>query len=88
MNVSRVSAQSQAVNTKHDPELCRMSFGKPRPATGCPRCIELAAGAEPRRWSGRSPAQRRQDEANRSREIKAHNCSRSGCGPVCTAFDW
>lgn len=87
MRASRVGDQSQAV-TRHDPELCRMAFGKPRPSTGCPRCVELAAGAEPRRWTGRSAAQRRRDEANRSRWIKEHDCKKSGCGVICTAFDW
>jgi len=27
-------------------------------------------------------------EARRSEDIKSHDCSKSGCGTVCTAFDW
>jgi hypothetical protein len=57
-------------------------FGRKTP--GCPRCDELLAGAEPVRWNTR----RRDDEAARLAEIRAHDCARSGCGPVCTAFQW
>ncbi len=59
------------------------AFGRRKP--GCPRCDELAAGAPPRKGWG---ASRRQADALRSAAIRAHRCSVSGCGPVCTAFDW
>src|SRR5579863_649556 len=66
---------------------CRMAFGRPDLASGCPRCHELAQGAPARRqpW----------------RELRAHNAAmerhavaehfkaggphdRGVCGPVCT----
>lgn len=58
------------------------AFGRLMP--GCPRCDELRAGA-PRRegWGSRA----RQLEAARSAAIRAHDCARSGCGPVCTFGD-
>ena len=70
--------------TRHD-DRCRMAWGKAKPETGCPRCLELARGAKPR--AGWGDAARRVD-AQRIEEIRAHDCTRSGCGPVCTAFDW
>ena len=56
-----------------------------RPVAGCPRCSELVAGAAPR--DGYGDHARRLD-AQRTQWIKEHNCERSGCGPVCVAFDW
>lgn len=65
-------------------------FGRKTP--GCPRCDELLKGAEPRRWHvseayqlriGKGPAY----EAFKAR-LKAHDCAKANCGPVCTAFDW
>ena len=51
----------------------------------CPRCQELAAGMAPREgWGDR----KRQDYERFLRDLKAHDCKKSGCGPVCTAFDW
>lgn len=71
--------------TKHTPD-CKMSFGRLDPT--CARCIELASGA-PRRDAGWSTYKRRQQqEAQRTRDIREHDCKRSGCGPVCTAFEW
>jgi hypothetical protein len=77
-------ARARSTTTKHT---CGgPAFGKLTP--GCPRCDELAGGAEPVRWrlSGR------QDDAQRCRDIEAHFTSQrhlsGGCGPVCTAFDW
>lgn len=59
-------------------------FGKRTP--GCPRCEELAAGAEPVRW------RRNDDDAQRVRSLDAHFASErhrsGGCGPVCTFGDW
>lgn len=60
-----------------------VSFG--RKTAGCPRCDELLAGAAPVVWGG---SRKRQEEARRIAEIRAHNCSVSRCGPVCTAFEW
>lgn len=56
-----------------------------RRVADCPRCAELNAGAAPVRWAGSRNAQ---FEAQRIAAIAAHDCTRSKCGPVCTAFDW
>jgi hypothetical protein len=62
------------------------SFGRLTP--GCPRCDELAQGAQPRQWRNN----RRDDDRRRSAEIAAHFASErhrsGGCGPVCTFGDW
>lgn len=73
-----------------------MAFGR-KDAT-CPRCQELLNGAETRRgWGDRQMISngqlvwrtKAQQEANRSREIREHDCKQSHCHPtVCTAFDW
>lgn len=55
-------------------------FGKKTP--GCPRCDELLAGAQPTQWSVRAK------QADTLAAIRSHSCKASGCGPVCTAFDW
>jgi len=71
-----------AQNTAHAAD-CRMTFGRRDPS--CPRCRELLAGAEPRRgWGSRRAA----DDVRRIREIRDHDCRKSGCGPVCTFGDW
>jgi hypothetical protein len=73
-------------NTKHVDE-CKRVFG--RYDLGCPRCQELANGSKPRSgWQSTYFAKRRRDDAARLEAIKNHNCTKSGCGPVCTAFDW
>lgn len=63
--------------TKHSH---KPNFG--RHVDDCLRCQELKDGAEPVRWS----------TAHRGElstaEIKAHDCRRSSCGPVCTFGDW
>jgi hypothetical protein len=56
------------------------NFG--RHVEGCPRCEELANGAEPVRWSTRHPGELT------AAEIRSHDCRRSNCGPVCTFGDW
>lgn len=60
------------------------TFGRLSPKT-CSRCFELQMGA-PRceGWGG----SKRADEAQRIREIAAHDCRRSGCLPICTFGDW
>lgn len=65
--------------TKHNHQVV---FG--RKEDGCPRCTELRLGMPARQWSN----YRADSEAQRIREIRSHDCKRSGCGPVCTAFDW
>ena len=60
-------------------------FGKKTP--GCPRCDELTAGAQPVRWR----ESRKQEDARRSAEIRAHFASdrhRTQCKPVCTFGEW
>ncbi|MFD5899142.1 hypothetical protein [Streptomyces sp. NPDC060366] len=62
------------------------NFG--RHVDGCPRCSELAAGAEPVTWN-RSRAQRDQDDdLRRAQEIREHDCRKSNCSIVCTFGDW
>jgi hypothetical protein len=51
----------------------------------CARCIELAAGLEPRAGWGDS---KKRFEAQRVSAINAHKCSERGCGPVCTFGEW
>ena len=58
-------------------------FGRRDP--NCPRCSALSAGAPAIKGWG---WQRRQDDARRIREIRAHDCKQAGCGPVCTFGDW
>ena len=71
--------------TKHRSECARV-FKNYDPA--CPRCAELASGSAPR-GGGWNRTRRRDEQARaRSAAIRAHDCSRSGCGPVCTRFDW
>jgi hypothetical protein len=72
-----------------------------RLTAGCPRCDELAAGAEPIRQAWREsrkcrcgrPAQKGYIAAIcRVCEISEHSTSarhrNGGCGPVCTFGDW
>ncbi|MFE3601835.1 hypothetical protein [Streptomyces sp. NPDC059142] len=61
------------------------NFG--RRVDGCPRCAELAAGAEPVRWSS-SRAERDRDYERRAREIREHDCVSAGCSVICTFGDW
>lgn len=56
-----------------------------RKVADCPRCQELISGALPVQWSSQRRAVL---EASRIRAIREHDCAKSGCGPVCTAFDW
>lgn len=70
------------VATKHKYD-CNMAFGKKDPS--CPRCQELLNGAEPRKsWHAKYYA----DQERRMQGIRSHDCVKSNCGPVCTAFDW
>ena len=51
---------------------------------GCPSCDELLIGKrEPIRWYSNN-----QLECERIKAIQSHNCLKSGCGPICTAFDY
>ena len=56
-----------------------------RKVEGCPRCEELKKGAAPIKGWG---CQKKEQEARRIKEIREHDCKKSGCGPICTAFDW
>lgn len=58
-------------------------WGRLAPRGECRRCDELRFGAPPVRWSCIG-----QDDAQRVREIRAHDCRVSHCGPVCTFGDW
>lgn len=56
-----------------------------RRVQACPRCDELANGAPAVQWFG---TRRAAEEARTLAAIRAHDCTLSNCGPVCTAFDW
>jgi peptidyl-tRNA hydrolase len=73
---------SNTTTTKHS-DTCKMTFGRKDPA--CSRCRELLAGAKPRAWANTRKAL---DDARHLAEIRAHDCTRAGCGPVCTFGDW
>ena len=59
-------------------------FGKLAQVGQCARCDELRAGAPAVQWRGNRNAQ---IEAQRVRAIRAHDCKRSGCLPICTFGD-
>ena len=50
----------------------------------CPRCIELSEGAKARKgWND----DKIESERRLMLAINNHDCVKSGCGPVCIAFD-
>lgn len=55
-----------------------------RKVDGCPRCTELKLGMPVRTWNN----YRRDFDAQRLRDIRAHDCKVSRCGPVCTFGDF
>lgn len=67
------------MTTKHNHPVV---FG--RKVAGCARCEELKAGAAPVAWSHT----RRDSDYQRLRDIRAHQCGPSRCGPVCTFGDY
>jgi hypothetical protein len=71
--------------TSHTPHRadCRRVFH--RLDADCQRCQELAAGAPRRPWHG---TRRAEQERQRIEAIRAHDCRKARCGPICTAFDW
>lgn len=82
VSVTRVPAPEDAAELRHNHT--PQPFGKRMPYGDCPRCDALHDGAEPRQgWRSR-----RGDDEQRAREIRAHDCQRSGCASVCTFGDW
>jgi hypothetical protein len=73
------------MSTKHAQD-CKMAFG--RKDKSCPRCQELLAGAAPRKGWGMSAREKALEEQRFSDRLRNHKCQASGCGVVCTAFDW
>lgn len=70
------------IKIKHSTD-CKKAFANYD--LSCPRCVELSKGAKPRKgWNDG----KREAEANLIRAIRAHDCTVSGCGPVCTRFEW
>ncbi|ARQ69979.1 hypothetical protein [Streptomyces marincola] len=73
------------MRTKHSH---KPNFG--RRVEGCPRCAELAAGAEPvQSWRPRTD----RNEGIQQRAQQEHFApggphARGACGPVCTFGDW
>lgn len=69
-----------SITTPHNHQVV---FGKR--VDGCPRCEQLARGAAPvKGWGTR----KKEQEAEFTRALKAHDCKVSNCGPVCTFGDW
>ena len=62
---------------------CKMSFGRKDPS--CPRCQELLKGAPVRHGWGHA---KKVQEQRLIAAIRNHDCKKSNCGIVCTAFDW
>ena len=74
--------KSRQIGTTHKPDCSRVFK---RYDLTCPRCQELSQGAQPRqRWGDR----KRAGYERFVKDLKAHDCRKSQCGPVCTAFDW
>jgi hypothetical protein len=69
--------------TKHSVD-CKMVFG--RKDHSCPRCQELLAGSEPRKWFGIDNDQRRCAEIRE--HFSSHKHLSGGCGVVCTFGDY
>ena len=65
---------------------CKMSFGRKDPS--CPRCQALLNGAKPVQGWGKTRKEKQQEYSRWLSALKAHDCTKSKCGPVCTAFDW
>jgi hypothetical protein len=73
----------KSTTTKHD---CGgVVFGKK--TSGCPRCDELIAGAEPVKWVGSINDQKKRQQ-DFLRALNAHNCKSHGCLSICVAFDY
>jgi hypothetical protein len=52
---------------------------------GCPRCDELAAGAEPITWA---PSRAQLDREAVDRHLASERHRTGGCGIVCTFGEW
>jgi hypothetical protein len=73
-------------NIKHTPNCSRVF--KNYDLT-CPRCIELSKGAKPRDgWQADYYSRKDSQDKARAKAIKNHDCIKSNCGAVCTAFEW
>lgn len=73
-------AKKEASATKHTHAA---NFGKK--VDGCPRCAEInsGTGAPVVKWNIKQS-----NEARRLAEWKAHDCTKSRCGVVCTFGEW
>ena len=56
-----------------------------RKVEGCQRCTELRLGMPAKQWVGYG--NRARSDALRLADVRAHNCSVSRCGTVCTFGD-
>ena len=78
--------KKEMVGTKHKAD-CEMVFGR-KDAT-CPRCVELLNGSPTRDgWQKKYFETKKREDETRIAAIRAHDCKRSGCMPVCVAFDY
>lgn len=73
---------SAVATTKHSHGA---NFGKH--VDDCPRCAEIKSGTGTPVVKWNMSAAKRSD-AQRSLEIRNHDCKASRCGVVCTAFEW
>jgi hypothetical protein len=72
--------------TKHKYD-CQMAFGRKDPS--CPRCQELISGMKPRDgWQKSYFESKARNEAIQLAAIRAHDCKKAGCLPVCTFGDY
>lgn len=65
---------------------CQMAFG--RKDKNCHRCVEMMNGAPSRSgWQKRYYSDKKIEEESILSAIRSHDCVKSHCGPVCTAFE-
>ena len=85
--IIRVTVTSPIIERGNKMKIIKHTCGGPkwgRLTKGCPSCDELLTGKrEPIKWHNNN-----QTERERIRAIQSHNCLKSGCGPICTAFDY
>lgn len=86
VNAGRSIFGDKPAITKHASN-CARRFARLDPF--CPRCKELAAGSPARKgWQASYFARKAADDEQFRHELKAHDCKRSGCMPICTFGDW
>lgn len=65
---------------------CKMAFG--RKDKSCPRCVEMMNGAPARGgWQKGYYENKAREYAQFRAHLASHDCVKSRCGHVCTAFE-